>query len=111
MPSADTLVLFGENSGPQPLFMVHGIGGHVMELRALLRALDFPGPIYAVQARGVGGDVQPLRSVQEMARTYLEAIRALQPRGPYLIGGYSLGGVVALEMARVLLAEGEQVLP
>jgi acetoacetyl-CoA synthetase len=111
VPSADTLVLLGENSGPQPLFMVHGIGGHVMELRSLLRAVDYPGPMYGVQARGVAGDVQPLRSVHEMARTYLEAIRALQPRGPYLIGGYSLGGLVALEMARTLLAEGERVLP
>jgi acetoacetyl-CoA synthetase len=111
VPSADTLVLLGENSGPQPLFMVHGIGGHVMELRSLLRAVDYPGPIYGVQARGVAGNVQPLRSVHEMARTYLEAVRALQPRGPYLIGGYSLGGLVALEMARTLLAQGERVLP
>jgi acetoacetyl-CoA synthetase len=91
--------------------MVHGIGGHVMELRPLLRAVDYPGPIYGVQARGVAGDVQPLRSVEEMARTYVGAVRALQPRGPYLIGGYSLGGLVALEMARILLAEGERVLP
>jgi acetoacetyl-CoA synthetase len=111
VPSADTLVLLGENSGPQPLFLVHGIGGHVMELRSLLRAVDYSGPIYGVQARGVAGDVQPLRSVYEMARTYLEAIRAVQPRGPYLIGGYSLGGLVALEMARTLLKEGERVLP
>jgi len=111
VPSPDTLVLLHENSGPQPVFIVHGIGGHVMELRSLLRAVDCPGPIYGVQARGVAGDVPPLRSVQEMARSYVAAIRVLQPHGPYLIGGYSLGGLVALEMARILLAEGERVFP
>ena len=111
VPSTDTLVLLGENSGPQPFFVVHGLGGHVMELRSLLRAVDYPGPIYGLQARGVAGEAQPQLSIDEMARTYLGAIRALQPRGPYLLGGYSLGGLVAVEMARILLAEGEQVLP
>jgi acetoacetyl-CoA synthetase len=111
VPSTDTLVLLGENSGPQPFFIVHGLGGHVMELRSLVRAVDYPGPVYGVQARGVAGEAQPERSVDEMARTYLGAIRALQPRGPYLLGGYSLGGLVAVEMARMLLAEGERVLP
>ena len=110
-PAHQTLVLLGDRSGPQPLYIVHGIGGHVMDLRALMRAIDWPGPVYGVQARGISGEAEPLRSVSEMARFYVTAICDRQPHGPYLLGGYSQGGLVALEMARILLAEGEAVLP
>lgn len=110
-PTADTLVRFTESAGPQPFFMVHGLGGHVMELRPLLRAVSCPGPIFGLQARGVTGQGEPQRTVDEMARTYVDAIRAVQSQGPYLMGGYSLGGLVAIEMARILLSEGQQVLP
>lgn len=110
-PTSDTLVLLCDNAGPQPFFMVHGIGGHVMELRPLLREVESPGPIYGLQARGVTGQGDPERTVEQMARTYVDAIRTVQPHGPYLLGGYSLGGLVAVEMSRILLADGEPVLP
>jgi len=110
-PTHETLVLLADRPGPQPLFFVHGLGGHVMELRPLMRAIEVPGPIYGIQARGVSGEAEPLRSVTEMARLYVAAIRERQPLGPYLIGGYSQGGIIALEMARILLAANESVLP
>ena len=51
----------------------------------------------------------PHRSIEEMARAYVEEIRALRPHGPYFLAGYSGGGVVAFEMAQQLKALGEEV--
>lgn len=51
----------------------------------------------------------PLASIEEAARFYLPLIRDAQPRGPYILAGYSLGGVTALEIARLLQASGEEV--
>jgi acetoacetyl-CoA synthetase len=85
-----------------PLFIVHGIGGTVMELAALGRAISVSAPVYALQAQGLDGNWPPLDSVYEMAQLYLDHVRRLQPQGPYCLSGYSFGGLVALEMARLL---------
>jgi non-ribosomal peptide synthetase component F len=84
-----------------PLFIVHGVGGNVMELFALGRAIDAPNPVFAIQARGLDGREAPHRSIEAMARDYVDAIRTVHPHGPYHLGGYSAGGLVALEMARM----------
>jgi acyl transferase domain-containing protein/thioesterase domain-containing protein/acyl carrier protein len=92
-----------------PVFCVHGAGGNVLNLRDLSRRLGDDQPFYGLQAQGVDGKLPPLRSVDEMASLYLPAIRAVQSHGPYFLAGYSGGGVVALEMAQRLLADGEEV--
>jgi len=66
-------------------------------------------PLIGLHARGFNGDLPPLDRVEDMATYYNGVIREHQPRGPYLFGGSSLGGVVAFEMARQLHAQGEQV--
>ncbi len=95
-----------------PLFLVHPIGGSVFCYRELARRLA-PGPgrrpVYGLQARGLAGGELPLASVQEMATAYLESLLAVQPAGPYLLGGWSFGALVALEMARQLETRGETV--
>jgi thioesterase domain-containing protein/acyl carrier protein len=96
------LVLLKPGAGGAPLFIVHGIGGTIIELAALGKQIDTDSPVYAIQARGLDGAEPPLESVSEMAAFYLDAIRALQPVGPYYLAGYSFGGLVALEMARSL---------
>jgi len=94
------LVLLKPGCGNAPLFIVHGIGGTVIELDALGKQIRADGPVYAIQARGLDGSEPPLESVAEMAAFYLDAIKEVQPAGPYYIAGYSFGGLVALEMAR-----------
>jgi len=93
----------------RPFFCVHPVGGTVLGYVELCRALAPEQPVYGLQSRGLEGEPEPCDSVQEMAALYLEAIRTVQPRGPYLLGGWSMGGSIALEMARQLQQRGEQV--
>jgi thioesterase domain-containing protein len=92
-----------------PLFCVHGAGGNVLNFRDLSWGLHHDQPFFALQARGVDGVSSPHHSIEEMARAYIEEIRKLRPSGPYLLAGYSGGGVVAFEMAQQLKALGEEV--
>ena len=93
----------------RPFFLVHGIGGEVMSFSTLAQCLAPDQPVYGVRAKGSDGAQEPLRDVESMAACYLAAIRAVAPEGPYLIGGYSSGAIVALEMAQQLRSEGEEV--
>ncbi len=92
-----------------PFFCVHGAGGNVLNFLELSRKLATNRPMYGLQARGVDGETQPHDSIEAMARDYLAEIRGVQAEGPYVLGGYSGGGVVALEMARQLTASGQEV--
>lgn len=92
-----------------PLFCVHGAFGHVLRFHALAAHLDPGQPFYGLQAQGLNGRQRPLSTIPEMARHYLEAIRRVQPHGPYFLGGYSGGGAVAFEIAQQLRATGEEV--
>jgi thioesterase domain-containing protein len=97
-------------SGPRPpLFCVHAQGGGVIGLAPLARHLPSGQPFYGLQAAGLEDDRTPDDGVPEMAARYLTAIRDVQPQGPYALAGYSLGGVVAFEMAHQLRARGEEV--
>jgi len=73
------------------------------------RHLGDDQPVYALQARGLDGRQQPLRSVEAMATKYVAEIRAFHPDGPYYLLGASFGGLVAYEMAQQLLAEGQKI--
>jgi acetoacetyl-CoA synthetase len=101
-PAFDHLVLLKPGDDSAPLFIVHGVGGTVIELANLGRRIRTPKAVYAIQARGLDGRQPPLERIEDMAALYVGEIRRVQPEGPYSIGGYSFGGVVALEMARLL---------
>lgn len=92
-----------------PFFCAPGMGGNPLGQRFLSERLGKEQPFYGLQARGVDGTLEPHTSVEAIATEYLEAIRSVQPVGPYHIGGFSGGGVVAFEMAQQLLAAGESV--
>lgn len=92
-----------------PVFCVGGLGGTVHYLMALAGELGAPHPFIAFQAPGVDGAEAPMRSVEEMARRYLDELRAIQPVGPYVLAGHSFGGLVAYEMAQRLTERGETV--
>jgi thioesterase domain-containing protein len=93
----------------RPFFCVHGAGGNVLNFRELSRAMDGDQPFYGLQAAGVDGMARPRESIEQMAAAYLSEVQRLQPSGPYVLGGYSGGGVVAFEMARQLTRAGGRV--
>jgi thioesterase domain-containing protein/acyl carrier protein len=100
-----------QSGAPQrrPLFLIHPVGGSVFCYVELARALGREQPLYAFQARGLNGEEAPHTSIEEMAAAYLEELRRAQPEGPYHLGGWSLGGVIAFEMAQQLRAGGHEV--
>jgi thioesterase domain-containing protein len=73
-----------------------------------LRAISPEQPLYGIQARGLDGKEAPFTNVKEMAAQYIKEIRLVQPKGPYIISGFSMGGVVIYEMAQQLQREGEK---
>jgi thioesterase domain-containing protein len=75
----------------------------------LAQHLGSQRPFYGLQAKGLDGKDQPYTNVEEMAAYYIEAVRSVQPDGPYLLAGWSMGGIVALEMARQLSEHGHDV--
>jgi aspartate racemase len=100
--------LQAEGSKP-PFFCVHGVGGNVVGFRDLAKHLGNDQPFYGIQPQGLDGKQPCLTSVPEMAESYIKEIKRVQPHGPYHIGGYSFGGLVAYEMAQILHARGEEV--
>jgi len=93
----------------RPLFLVHPAGGNVLCYLSLARGLGREQPVYGLQDPALYQAGEPGFDVPEMAASYLEALRAAQPRGPYLLGGWSLGGVIAHEMAHQLEQDGDDV--
>jgi thioesterase domain-containing protein len=99
----------GKNKSATPFFLCAGMFGNVLNLRHLALHIGTDRPVYALQARGLYGEQDPHENFEEMAKDYLAEIRAVQPHGPYLLGGFSGGGLTAYEMARQLTADGEEV--
>ncbi|MCE9621065.1 MAG: SDR family NAD(P)-dependent oxidoreductase [Actinomycetia bacterium] len=95
--------------GTTPFFLVAGMFGNVLNLRHLSNQIGTDRPFYGLQARGLFGGDKPHETFEEMAAAYLQEVRDVQPHGPYLLGGFSGGGITALEMARQLRAAGEHV--
>ncbi|MFH0348563.1 SDR family NAD(P)-dependent oxidoreductase [Bacillus vallismortis] len=92
----------------QNAFFVHGGPGLAAFYNNLSAALGNQYPVYVFQARGVDGKMMP-RDFEEMVSHYMQCIRIAQPQGPYIIGGYSFGGVIAYEMAQRFMQQGEEV--
>jgi acetoacetyl-CoA synthetase len=108
-PPPSPLVLLRPGTEKPPVFITHGIGGSVIDFLPLARRLQTKQQIYGVQARGTDGDEEPFERVEDMAQYYLDAVRPMQPKGPYFLIGYSLGGQIMLEMAQRLTAGGNKV--
>ncbi|MDR5652846.1 type I polyketide synthase [Ruixingdingia sedimenti] len=99
----------GEGGPRTPFFLVAGMFGNVLNLRHLAQLLGHDRPFYGLQARGLYGDQEPHGTLEEAARDCIAELRQVQPRGPYLVGGFSGGGLTAWEIARQLEAAGETV--
>ncbi len=107
--SWSSLVPIQPNGTKPPFFCIHGQQGNVLNLRKLSHYLGSDQPFYGLQARGLDGKETPSNSIIEMATRYIAEIRTIQPHGAYFLGGNSMGGTIALEMARQLEAQGEEV--
>jgi amino acid adenylation domain-containing protein len=92
-----------------PWFMVHPPGGIVVCYQALAQRLGRERPFYGIRSRGLHGEPDLPGRLEDMAQEYVAAMREIQPRGPYLLGGWSAGGLVALEIAQQLLAQAESI--
>ena len=108
-PSWSPLVEIQPTGCKRPLFFVHPISGSILCYTDLARALGPDQPLYGLQARGLDGEQEPYTSIEEMAQSYLEALQRVQPAGPYLLGGWSMGGLIAFEMAQCLRQHGQEV--
>jgi thioesterase domain-containing protein/acyl carrier protein len=93
----------------RPFFGVHGGAGTSLLFYPLAHLMDAEQPFYGLQAVGLYGRETPQRSVEAMASRYISEIKSVQPHGPYALGGYCFGGLVAYEMAVQLLAAGEAI--
>jgi thioesterase domain-containing protein len=88
---------------------VHPAGGNVLCYYDLAHHLGKEQPFYGLKPHGIDGEQEPCASIEEMASHYVYAVRSLQPEGPYSLGGWSLGAVIAFEMAQQLRAQNQQV--
>jgi phthiocerol/phenolphthiocerol synthesis type-I polyketide synthase E len=107
-PWSSLVPLNQEGAGP-PLFLMHSHGGNVLEYYPLAHRLGKSRKVYALQARGLDGSLPCNLTIEKMASYYLKEITATQPAGPYYLGGYCLGGCLAIEAARQLRAQKEEV--
>ena len=107
---AAAMVEIQTHGDQRPFFCIHPIGGNVLAYHELSRALGDRQPFYCLQAPAlVDPAAVPLTNIREMAARYLDELRSVQPKGPYVLGGWSFGGVVAYEMAQQLQSQGEIV--
>ena len=109
-PPWSCLVPIKADGSRPPFYCVHGVGGNILEYLDLAKYMDPDQPFYGIQAIGLDGNIpRENLTVEYMAEHYIGQMRALQPTGPYHLGGSSFGGLVAYEMAQQLTAAGETV--
>ena len=108
--ASDSLLVALQAAGNKsPLFLIHGAGGGILWGYANLAKYLAPDqPMYGIESRGLRG-LEEFSRVEEMATQYIEELRRVQPEGPYYLGGYCFGGIVAYEMARQLLDRDQEV--
>jgi amino acid adenylation domain-containing protein len=107
--SQSSLVPIELSGHKPPLFCIHPVGGNVLEYYALAGHLGRDRPIYGLQAQGIDGNQELIYRIEDMADHFIQEIQTVQPHGPYLLIGYSFGGLVALEIAQQLSRKGATV--
>jgi thioesterase domain-containing protein/acyl carrier protein len=103
------LIEIKKNSKEKNIFLVHGAEGNILLYRELAEYLDSGYSVYGLQARGLNGAGYISETIEEMAADYIEAIKKVQPSGPYNVGGYCMGGTIAYEIAQQLTLNGDKV--
>lgn len=110
--SGSPLLVPLQTRGHRPiLFLTHGRLGQAHASPQFIQLLGGDQPVFAIQARGLDGKEIPNTSIEDMARNYVDAIRTVQEKGPYFLGGLCAGGYITMRMAALLRQSGEEVLP
>ena len=104
-----TLVIIQAQGQKPPLFCIHPVGGSVLCYASLSNQLGRSQPLYGLKSLGLRGNYLPLNNIETMANRYVSEILAVQPQGPYRLAGWSMGGVIAYEIAQQLLLLGKTV--
>lgn len=107
--AVDGCILIKPGDDEPPVFMIPGATGSILQLGPIAAAMRTSAPVYALRPRGMVGQEPPFESLDEMAGYAIGLMRAARPHGPYLLAGYSAGGLIALEMAQQLTADGHEV--
>ena len=107
--ATSSLVRFGSSPAPRRLYLVHGAGGNVIGFRDVALLLSSEIDVVGVQAAGVEPGQVPDQTMEGMVERYATAIRTDDPTGPYWIGGYSDGGLIALHLAQELRSRGATI--
>ncbi len=109
LESRSPLVPLTLSGSKQPFFCVHPMFGVVFPYLELAHHLGNTRSFYGLQPLGLDGKSPPLDRIEVIAAYYIQAIRTLQPEGPYFLGGWSFGGLVAFEMAQQLRQAGQPI--
>jgi thioesterase domain-containing protein/acyl carrier protein len=105
----DILVPIVPEGANPPFYFVHGGAGYVIHYKILADCLNTDQPFYGIQPSGWDEHRVSSVTIEAMAAAYIQEIQSVQPKGPYYLGGFSFGGLVAYEMARQLVDAGETV--
>lgn len=92
-----------------PLFVISGLGGNVIKFHSMAFHLGEDQPVYGLLPRGLDGRAPYFTRVEDLASYYVDAIRGMQPEGPYRLVGYSFGGAVAFEVAQQIVSQGGRI--
>ena len=98
-----------QSSQLTPFFLVAGMFGNVLNLRHLAQLIGNERPFMGLQARGLFGDHEPHATFEDMAKDYISEMLTVQSKGPFILGGFSGGGITAFEISRQLTAMGHEV--
>lgn len=107
--SASPIVVLQRAGDRRPFFCAHPSGGNVLCYVDLAHLVGNDQPFYGIQSTALDGRGLPPTRVEDMAAHYISAMQELQPEAPYLLGGWSMGAIVAYEMARQLMESGREV--
>jgi acyl-CoA synthetase (AMP-forming)/AMP-acid ligase II/thioesterase domain-containing protein/NADP-dependent 3-hydroxy acid dehydrogenase YdfG/acyl carrier protein len=92
-----------------PFFCIHPVGGNVLCYADLANYLGQEQPFYGLQSVGLNGEAAPITCLEDIATHYIQAIQSVQATGPYYLGGWSLGGIIAFEIAQQLSKSGAEI--
>lgn len=108
-PDWSSLIEIKKGGNGFPLFLVHGAEGNILMYREISKYLDKEQALYGIQSPGLNKTDMISNSIEKMSREYINAIKSVQPAGPYNLGGYCMGGTIAYEMAQQLVSQGDKV--
>jgi amino acid adenylation domain-containing protein len=108
-PKWSSLVPIHSRGVKPPLFLVHGAEGNVLLYKNLASYLGEVQPVYGIQSQGLDRTKPVHKTFESMAKFYTNELKSIQPRGPYCLAGYCLGGAIAFEMAQQLSRAGEKI--